>query len=175
MMTGSVRDVAATAAIFGFFASVWFGWAQECPPATWRPWLRTGSVLCLLVMVAGGVLTWMNRGAATAFDEDTSKAFGLVVGLEVVLAGVGVAVLRAGVRRELVPVWVALVVGLHLLPVAALIAFPLIYLIGALVTVAALAAVPVARSRSLPVSAVNGLGAGGVLLTGALVCLLVAF
>ena len=58
--------------------------------------------------------------------------------------------------------------------VAALIAFPLIYPVAALVTVAALAAVPLARSGSLPVSAVNGLGAGGALLAGALVCLLVA-
>lgn len=173
-MTESVRDVAATAAIFGFFASGWFGWAQEHPPATWRPWLITGSVMSLLTMLAGGVLTWSHWGAATAFDEDTSKAFGIVVGLEVVSAGAGAAVLSARGRRDLVPVWIALVVGLHLFPVAALIAFPLIYAVATLVTIAALAAVPVARSASLPVSAVNGLGAGGVLLAAALACLLVA-
>jgi len=92
----------------------------------------------------------------------------------VVLAGAGAAVLTVRGRRDLVPVWIALVVGLHLFPVAALIAFPLIYPVAALVTVAALAAVPLARSGSLPVSAVNGLGAGGALLAGALVCLLVA-
>jgi hypothetical protein len=174
MMTESVRDVAATAAIFGFFASAWFGWAQEHPPATWRSWLLAGSVVSLLTMLVGGVLTWSHWGAATTFDEDTSKAFGIVVGFEVVLAGAGAAVLSARGRRDLVPVWIALVVGLHLFPVAALIAFPLIYAVAALVTIAALVAVPVARSASLPVSAVNGLGTGGVLLAGALVCLLVA-
>jgi hypothetical protein len=174
MMTESVRDVAATAAIFGFFASGWFGWAQERPPATWRPWLLAGSVVSLLTMLAGGVLTWLRWDAATAFDEDTSKMFGIVVGIEVVLAGAGAVVLSVRGRRDLVPAWIALVVGLHLFPVAALLAFPLIHLIGALVTIAALVAAPVARSRSLPVSAVNGLGAGGALLTGALVCLLVA-
>jgi hypothetical protein len=44
--------------------------------------------------------------------------------------------------------------------------------IGALVIVAALAAIPVARSRSLPTSAVNGLGVGSALLVGALVSLM---
>jgi len=174
MLTEAVRDVPATAAIFGFFASVWLGWAQEHPPASWRPWLLTGSVTALLTMVAGALLTWRNWDATTAFDEDTGRWFGIVVGLEVVLAGVGAVVLSLRGRRELVPVWIALVVGLHLFPVAALLAFPLIYLVGALVTIAALMAVPVARSRALPVSAVNGLAVGAVLLTAALVCLLVA-
>jgi hypothetical protein len=32
MMTGFVRDAAATAAINSFFGSTWFGWAQEHPP-----------------------------------------------------------------------------------------------------------------------------------------------
>ncbi|MCM4081077.1 hypothetical protein [Paractinoplanes hotanensis] len=174
MLTEAVRDVPATAAIFGFFASGWFGWAQEHPPATWRPWLLTGSVTALLTMVAGAVLTWLNRDATTAFDEDTSRSFGIVVGLEVLLAGAGAVVLHVRGRRDLVPVWIALVVGLHLFPVAALLEFPLIYLVGALVTIAALVAVPVARSRARPVSAVNGLGVGGVLLTAALVCLVAA-
>jgi hypothetical protein len=174
MLTEAVRDVAATAAIFGFFASVWLGWAQERPPATWRPWLLTGSVTALLTMLAGALLTWRNWDAATAFDEDTSRSFGIVAGLEVILAGTGAVVLSVRGRRDMVPVWIALVVGLHLFPVAVLLAFPLIYLVGALVTISALAAVPVARTRALPVSAVNGLGAGGVLLTAALVCLLAA-
>jgi len=43
--------------------------------------------------------------------------------------------------------------------------------VAALVTIAALVAVPVARRRSLPVSAVNGLGVGVVLLTAAILSL----
>jgi uncharacterized membrane protein len=125
-------------------------------------------------MLAGSMLTWSKWSAATEFDEDTSKAFGVVVGLEVVLAGVGAVVLSVRGRQQIVPVWIVLVVGLHLFPVAALIEFSLTHLVGALVTIAALAAVPIARRGSLPVSMVNGLGVGGVLLTGAVVCLLVA-
>lgn len=54
-----IRDAAATAAIFGFFASSWFGWAQENPPAAWRHWLIAGAILALLVAIGGGVLTWI--------------------------------------------------------------------------------------------------------------------
>lgn len=174
MTTEFVRDAAATAAIFGFFASVWFGWAQEHPPKSWRPWLIAGSVLSLATMVAGGLLVWRHWSDGTAFDEGTSKAFGIVVGIEVVLAGVGAAVLGVRGKKEFIPVWIALVVGVHFFPVAAIIGYPLIHVVGALVTIAALAAVPMARSRSLPVSAVNGLGVGTILLAGAVVSLLIA-
>jgi hypothetical protein len=174
MTTEFVRDAAATAVIFGFFGSAWFGWAQDQPPKSWRPWLLTGSVVSLLTMVAGGLLTWRHWSDGTAFDEDTSKTFGIVVGIEVVLAAVGAAVLRARGNWDVIPAWIALVVGLHLFLVAAIIGCPFIHVIGALVTAAALAATPVARSRSLPVSATNGLGVGTSLLAGAVFSLIAA-
>lgn len=172
MLTEFVRDAAATAAILGFFASAWFGWAQEHPPKLWRPWLLTGSAVSLATMLVGGILTWRHWSDGTAFDESTSKTFGVVVGLEFVLAGAGAALLRFRGRADVTPVWIALVVGLHLFPVAAIIDYPFIHVIGALVTVAALAAIPVARSRSLPISATNGLGVGTALLAGALFSLM---
>jgi hypothetical protein len=70
-----LRDAAATAAVFGFFASAWFGWAQDQPPPAWR----------------------------TALDADTSRTFGLVVGIEVALAAIGAAVLARRRRSELIP------------------------------------------------------------------------
>jgi hypothetical protein len=170
-MTEFVRDAAATAAIFGFFGSMWFGWAQESPPRSWRPWLITGSVLSLATLVAGVVLTVRHWNDGTVFDEETSKTFGIVVGIEFALAGIGAAVLGVRGRKEFIPVWIALVVGVHLFPVAVIIASPMVHAVAALVTVAALAAVPVARSRSLPVSATIGLGAGTILLAGALLFL----
>jgi hypothetical protein len=45
MMTEFVRDAAATGAILGFFGFAWFGWAEEHPPKSWRPWLFTGLVV----------------------------------------------------------------------------------------------------------------------------------
>jgi hypothetical protein len=167
VITDQVRDAAATALIFGFFASVWFGWAQEKPPARLRPWLITGSVLALLTAVAGGLLMWRHWSDGTAFDRDTSIRFGIVVGIEFALAGIGAAILAAGRRPELVPVWTALVVGVHLFPVAVLLDYPLIHVTAVLVTLAALAALPLARARRIAVSAATGLLAGCALLVSA--------
>jgi hypothetical protein len=118
MSAAFVRDAAATAAVFGFFAASWFGWAQDDPPKPWRRPLIAGSILSLLTAVAGGLLTWRHWTDGTVFDADTSRTFGVVVGV--------------------------------------------------LVTLAAVVAVPLARSRSLAVSAVTGLAAGTVLLAAAL-------
>jgi hypothetical protein len=163
-----LRDTAATAVVFGFFAASWFGWAQDAPPAGWRAGLVTGSVLSLLTAAAGGVVTWRNWTGPTAFDDATSRTFGIVVGVELALAGIGAVLLSRRRRGDLVPAWVALVVGVHLVPVAWLIRYPLVGVVGALITLVALVAVPQARSRSVPVSAVTGVGVGTVLLAGAL-------
>lgn len=171
-MTDFVRDAAATALIFGFFASAWFGWAQEKPPPRLRPWLIAGSVASLATAAAGGILMATHWSAGTAFDRDTSIRFGIVVGVEFALAGLGAAVLAARRRSEYVPVWIAFVVGVHLFPVAVLLHYPLIHVVGALVTVASLVAVPLARARSVPVSAVVGVLTGTVLLVAAWVSLL---
>jgi hypothetical protein len=163
-----LRDAAATAAIFGFFAAAWFGWAQDEPPETWRGALIAGSVLALLTAVVGGVLTWRHWSDGTVFDADTSRTFGVVVGVEVALAGLGAWLLARRRRSDLIPAWVALVVGVHLFPLAWLLHYPLIGVVAGLVTVAAIVAVPLARSRSLAVSAVTGLATGTVLLAAAL-------
>jgi hypothetical protein len=169
------RDAAMTAVIFGFFAMVWFGWAQEHPPRSWKKWLIAGSVLAPLTLIAGGLLAWRLWNAGTAFDGDTGRTFGIIVGIEFALAGLGSGLLAWRGRKELMPVWIALVVGVHLFPLAPLLHYPLLYLVAALVTIAALVAVPVARRRSIPVSAVNGVAAGAVLLAAAIFSLADAF
>lgn len=171
MITDFVRDAAATAAIFGLFASAWFGWAQEDPPSRWRAWLIAGSVTGLVTALAGGLLTWRLWDGDTVFDANTSRAFGVVVGLEVALAVVGVVVLAILHKQDLSAAWVAFVVGVHLFPVAALLHYPLLYVVATVVTAVAIAAVPVARSTSVAVSAVTGSATGVVLLTAALVSL----
>ncbi|WP_406077100.1 hypothetical protein [Micromonospora sp. NBC_00858] len=174
MVTEHVRDAAATAFVFGFFASSWFGWAQEAPPKPWRPVLIAGSVLSLLTAAAGGLLAWSHWSDGTAFDADTSRTFGIVVGIEFGAAAVGAGLLALLGRRELTAPWVALVVGVHLFPVAVLMDYPLIHVVAALVTLIAVAAIPVARARAVAVSAVVGLGTGVVLLVAAVSSLLIA-
>jgi hypothetical protein len=170
-VTEHVRDAAATALIFGFFASAWFGWAQDDPPPRWRPWLIAGSVTSLVTAAVGGILMWRHWSDGTAFDRDTSIRFGIVVGIEFALAGIGAAILGARRRSALIPVWIALVVGVHLFPVAVLLGYPLIHVTAAFVTIAAVVAYPLARSRSVAPSAVVGVLTGAVLLVSALVSL----
>ena len=172
-MTGQfVRDAAMTAAIFGFFAAGWYGWAQDDPPPGWRTPLTVGSVIGILVAIAGGIVAWQNWSTGTVFDAETSPVFGIIVGIEVLLAVVGALLLSRRGRQELVAPWVALVVGLHFFPMAPLLGYPLFYVVAALVTIAALVSVPVARSRGITVSAVTGAMCGSILLAAALFSLL---
>jgi hypothetical protein len=163
-----VRDAAATATVFGFFASSWFGWAQEQPPATWRKWLIAGSILSLLVAIAGGVLTWQYWADGTAFNPQTGRTFGLIVGIEFTIAGIGAGVLARLGKAELIAPWIALVVGVHFWPLGPLLHYPLLYAVAVLVSLAALVAVPLARAQSITVSAVTGLATGIMLLAAAL-------
>ena len=174
MFAEHLRDIAVTAAVFGFFASGWFGWAQETPPPAWRKPLITGTVVSYAALVAGALLAWRHWHDGTVFNADTSRTFGIVVGAEVGAAALGAAVLAVRHHRELMPAWIAFVVGLHLFPVASLIRYPAVHVVAALVTVAAVVAVPVARSRSITPSAVVGAATGGVLLAGALFSFTVA-
>ncbi len=167
-----VRDAAVSAAILGFFASAWFGWAQEQPPPGWRRWLIAGAVAGLLTAIAGGVVAWLNWDTGTVFDADTGQSFGIVVGIEVLLAGLGAWYLASRRRNELIPPWVALVVGVHFFPLAPLFQDPMFYVLAVAVTLGALASVPLARSRSVAISAVTGAVTGSILLAAALFSLL---
>ena len=162
------RDAAATAAIFGFFAASWFGWAQENPPTTWRKLLIVGTILSLLVAVVGGVLTWQHWSTGTVFNPQSGRAFGLIAGIEFAAAGIGAGVLTALGKANLIAPWVALVVGVHLLPLAPLLQYPLLYGVAALVSMVALVAVPLARAQAVTVSALTGFATGVVLLAAAL-------
>jgi hypothetical protein len=174
MLAEHLRDAAATAAVFGFFAPSWFGWAQEAPPPGWRRPLIAATAFSGLVCLTGALLAWRSWSDGTAFDDDTARSFGIVVGIEFAAAGLGAVLLAVRRHRELIPVWIAFVVGVHLFPVAVLVRYPAIHVVAALITVAAVVSVPVARSRSLTPSAVVGTATGTVLLAGALFSVAVA-
>ena len=50
----TARDLAVNAAVLGVAAMVWFGWAQEAPPAGWSVPLGIGSVLGVLIAFLAG-------------------------------------------------------------------------------------------------------------------------
>ncbi|MEU5873608.1 hypothetical protein AB0A73_18880 [Glycomyces sp. NPDC047369] len=166
-----LRDAAGIAAVFGFFAMAWFGWAQEKPPAAWLWPLRTGSILSGLTAVAGGLLVWRHWDDGTVIDASVGPAFGIVVGIEFAAAGLGAAFLAIRGKAHLMSAWIAFVVGVHLFPVAVLLEIPWLHVPAALVTAAAAAAPLIARRRGVPVSAVVGAATGPVLLVSALASL----
>ena len=144
---------------------------ENSPPQAWRWALVAGSIVSLVVCAAGTLLTWRRWSDPTALDAQTSRVFGIIVGIEFALAGLGAGVFAAVGRADMIAAWVAVVVGVHLFPLAALFKYRLLHLTAALVTIAGLLAVPVARSSSLAISAVAGAGSGVVLLGTAVISL----
>jgi hypothetical protein len=132
MLSECLRDSAMSALILGFFASTWLGWAQERPPAGWRGPLIVGSIVSILVAVAGGVLAWRNWFGPSALDEPGAMTrFGIIVGIEFGLAALGAAVLAVRGRSAYTAVWICLVVGVHFWPLAPLLADPSLLVLGA--------------------------------------------
>lgn len=107
------------AVVFGFTAFVWFGWGQEAPPRRWRLLLAIGSSLGLVVAIVGGVLTWQSWGPESALAAPgASRAFGITCGVEFGLADLGAAALGITRRPQWIAPWIALVVGVHFVPLA---------------------------------------------------------
>jgi hypothetical protein len=139
------------------------------PPKTWRAPLTLAAVSSVLLVVVDGTLTWQRRSQESAFDQkSTAMAFGVVVGVEFAAAGIGAALLARRDRSEFVAVWIAVVVGVQVIPLACLLEHPLFHAVGIAVIAVALGSVPVPRSRELAPSAVTEIGTGAVLLAAAL-------
>ena len=87
-----LRDAAMTALILGFFASCWFGWAQERPPAAWRTPLITATVLSLAVSATGAVFAWRHWSGDSALSEPGAmRQYGIILGVEFGVAAAGAA------------------------------------------------------------------------------------
>lgn len=161
----SIRDSAMTALILGFFASSWFGWAQERPPAAWRTPLIVGSVLSLAIAVLGGVYAWRNWSGASALGDDGAmRRYLILLGIEFGVAGLGAIALAATGHSQWLAPWICLVVGVHFWPMASVLENPMLVPLGILLALVAIAGVLVARGSDIAPSAVTGLGAGVCLL-----------
>ena len=144
---------------------MWFGWAQANASAGLRDWLAVAGVAAALVALAGGVQAF--RGPASAgvlHDRRARRHYGIAVGLEFALAGVGAAVLAVAGQSDFIPVWVCAVVGVHFFLLASLLQDRQLVALGASVATVALVAL-VAEPAGVAPSTVTGIGAG-TLLTG---------
>jgi hypothetical protein len=105
------------------------------------------------------------RTGQAAFSEPSATLqYGIIVGVEFGIAAAGAAVVAVRGRGEYVASWVCLVVGVHFWPMAPVLKTPSLVVLGALLTVVAVAAVLLPRRTGVAPSAISGAGAGVALL-----------
>lgn len=168
------RERGIYAVVEGGFAAGWFGWGQAAAP----PWLvvplAVGSILSVLVAVAGIVVTARSRARRTAVSDRTvRRRFRIIVLVEFALAGIGAAVLAAAGRATWIPAWVCLVVGVHFFPLSRALGNRSLARAGALLTGIAAAALVVGMATRVAPSTVTGAGAGLCFLAAGLATLVV--
>ncbi|ADD45154.1 hypothetical protein [Stackebrandtia nassauensis] len=168
MLTDYLRDALFTAAWFGLMTGVWLGWAQEDPPRRWRGWLGAGSVLGIACALGFGAATGLNWGLDSAL-EGKYQWFGVLVTVEVVLAGGGCWWLARTRRSRWMAWWVAVVVAAHFLPLGWMLDDASIAVAGVVQLVALGALVPRLRRTKRTTSALVGAVMGGTLLAYALI------
>jgi hypothetical protein len=126
--------------------------------------LAAGGVLALLVAVAGAFQAFRNPVSDSSLHDPRAwRRYGVIVGVEFALAGVGAAALAAAGQSDYIPVWVCAVVGVHLIPLAPLLHDRLLVVLGVLLTAVALVALVAGLAAWVPPSTVAGLGAGTLL------------
>ncbi|GIH18881.1 hypothetical protein Raf01_70530 [Rugosimonospora africana] len=159
------RDLGVTALVEGFFAAAWFGWGQQAQVAGLEVWLDIGSVVALLVAVGGAVIG-LRSPASTAVlhDRSAGRRYGITVGIEFGVAGVGAWVLGAAGQAEFIPVWVCAIVGLHFFALAPILRDRTLVPLGVLTCAVAVAALVVGLATGLDASTVTGVGTGCCLL-----------
>jgi hypothetical protein len=168
----SRRDRGMTALIEGFFGFVWFGWGQANASAGLRVALAVGGVAAALVALAGGVQAFRSPASSGVLhDRQALRRYGVTVGVEFTLAGVGAAALAAAGQADFIPVWVCAVVGVHFFALAPLLEDRLLVPLGASVTAVALLALVAGLATDVAPSTVTGVGAGMLLTVFALAAL----
>lgn len=142
----------------------WFGWGQEGPPGWLVPLLVTGSIVGFAVAVTGAIVGFRSpQQTAVLRDRAAYRRYGIIVGIEFGLAGIGAAILGATGQAAYVPVWICAVVGVHFFALAPVLRDRTLHPLGVLLCVVAVAALIVGPATDVLPSAVTGIGAGAAL------------
>jgi hypothetical protein len=167
---GRGRGIAAV--IEGIFAAMWFGWAQSEPPGWLVPILIVGSVLGALVAVGGLVLAVRSpSGSSPMADPAVRRRYNIVVGIEAAAIFAGAALLGQ-LAPDFIAAWIALIVGLHFVPLGRFFGERLLEVSGWAVTAVAVLAAVTAATTDSSSSTVAGVGTGLILLVTGVLSLL---
>lgn len=137
------RDLLMTGAIFGVVTFVWTGWAQERPPHwAWRIALGImGLAGCALagLSIPTVIRNW-TAPTAIVFGGPSWTFYLIMCALEVIGIAVGAIIVARKKRSDLIPPIALAVVGIHFFPLAPVFGQPILYVVAALVTIAAVVA-----------------------------------
>lgn len=154
-MTDLLRDHVFTIAWFGLMTMVWLGWAQEDPPPSWRGWLGAGSMVGVALAGVFGYAVVRHWDRPSAL-EGRYEWFGVLTGVELLLAAAGAILLWRRGQARWMAWWVALVVALHFLPLALLLEDASLAVLGLVQAVALALLVPRLRREKHPTSRLAG-------------------
>jgi hypothetical protein len=170
--TGRGRGIGA--AIVGFFAISWFAWGSAEPTSTaLTALIRIGTAVGLLVICLGVTLAVRSpAGSSLMADPVARRRYGIIVGSEFALLGLGSAVMGVLGLAEWIPVWICFGVGVHFFPLAPVIADRGAVVLGALLIAVSGVALVVGLTTDVAPATVAGLGAGVCLLIWAVSALL---
>jgi hypothetical protein len=154
-----------TALVAGFFAAMWFGWGQAEATGMLTTLLTLGTVLSLILVVAGGVLAFRSPSDSSPMaDPAVRRRYNIIVLIEFGLAGLGAVLLGVLGGSDWIPVWICAVVGIHFYPLSTALGDRSLRLLGMALTAVAGLALVVGLGTDLAPGTVTGVGAGLALL-----------
>lgn len=161
----SGRGRGTTALVEGFFASAWFSWGQENPPDGLIRFLTVGSVVAIVVAIAGGILAYRSPAASTTMaDPGVRRRYFILVGIEFGALAFGAVILSVLGWGDYIPVMVCAGVGIHFIPLAQVLRSRMLVPLGCLLILVSGVALVVGLRTDIAMSAVTGVGAGSCLL-----------
>jgi hypothetical protein len=150
----------------------WFGWGQADASGALTRALAAGSAASLIVAVLGAIRAFRRpRTEGALHNPAARRRYGILVGTEFALSGLGAGVLGATGQGAFIPVWVCAVVGLHFFPLAPVLGDSGLRWLGGAVTAVAVAALLAGTFTGVAPSSVTGAGAGVALLAYATLAL----
>lgn len=168
------RDLLFTAALFGFVAFMWAGWAHERPPkgVVWRVVLVAIQVGGLALLGFGLPPLIRSWGEATALVPGSAPFvwYMVVTWIEIIaIAAIAIRLIRTK-RSDLIAAPAMIVVGVHFVPLAFVFGQPILMVAAVLLTAVGVAAFLLPRRVAAASFWCGALG-GPVFLAVGLVCL----
>lgn len=165
---GTPRDLTVTAVVLAVAGVLWFGWGQARPPAGWGLPMSIGTLAAIAIAIVAGITLIRFRHGATARESQrVRQVYGITVGVETAVIGLGAAVLALTGRSAYIAPWILLIVGVHFVPLGRLFGSVDLVWSGLVLSAVAVAGAVTGAVSAVAPSAVTGAFGGLVLVAAA--------